>query len=131
MDRKNQGQNHRPTARSPKRLTFRSGSDFFKVKRKRPSVKVKRLVSPWATAAPRFGHASPPYPVKFWHSRVVQYRRACTSSSRYSAKNGTGRIYHSSPLIKPLLPGHSNNVTLKVLEPSLTSMTASPYVMTS
>ena len=31
---------------------------------KRTSVKVKRLVAPWAAAAPHFGHASPPSPVK-------------------------------------------------------------------
>ena len=61
---KNQGQNHRPSARPPKRLTFKSGSDFCKVKRKRPSLKVKRLVVPWATAHPRFGRASAPTPVE-------------------------------------------------------------------
>ena len=61
---KNQGQNHRPSARPPKRLTFKSGSDFCKVKRKRPSLKVKRLVVPWATAPPRFGQASAPTPVE-------------------------------------------------------------------
>ena len=66
---KNQGQNHRPSARPPKRLTFKSGSDFCKVKRKRPSLKVKRLVVPWATAPPRFGRARAPTPVGFWRSR--------------------------------------------------------------
>ena len=35
-----------PSHGQPKRLTFKSGSDFFEVKRKRPSVKVKRLVRP-------------------------------------------------------------------------------------
>ena len=63
---KNQGRLYRTSPRTSKRLTFRSGSDFSEVKRKRPSVKVKRLVSPWATAAPRFGHSSPPYPVYYW-----------------------------------------------------------------
>ena len=67
---KNQGQNHRPSARPPKRLTFKSGSDFCKVKRKRPSLKVKRLVVPWATAAPRFGRARAPSPVWLWRSRT-------------------------------------------------------------
>ena len=67
---KNQGQNHRPSARPPKRLTFKSGSDFCKVKRKRPSLKVKRLVVPWATAPPRFGRALAPSPVKGRRSRT-------------------------------------------------------------
>ncbi len=67
---KNQGQNHRPSARPPKRLTFKSGSDFCKVKRKRPSLKVKRLVVPWATAPPRFGRARAPIPVGFGRSRT-------------------------------------------------------------
>ena len=66
---KNQGQNHRPSARPPKRLTFKSGSDFCKVKRKRPSLKVKRLVVPWATAPPRFGRAHAPNPVEVWRTR--------------------------------------------------------------
>ena len=43
---KNQGRLHRASPRLSKRLTFRSGSDFCKVKRKRPSVKVKRLAIP-------------------------------------------------------------------------------------
>ena len=38
----------------PKRLTFRSGSDFSEVKRKRPSVKVKRLVRPLGDRFPAF-----------------------------------------------------------------------------
>ena len=67
---KNQGQNHRPCARPPKRLTFKSGSDFCKVKRKRPSLKVKRLVAPWATAAPRFGRARAPSPGEGRRSRT-------------------------------------------------------------
>ena len=72
---KDQGQNHRPSARPPKRLTFKSGSDFCKVKRKRPSMKVKRLVVPWATAPPRFGWARAPIPVGLWrfHPRYVRF----------------------------------------------------------
>ena len=43
---KDQGQNHRPCTRPPKRLTFKSGSAFGECKRKRPSLKVKRLAIP-------------------------------------------------------------------------------------
>ena len=71
---KNQGQNHRPDARPPKRLTFKSGSAFGECKRKRPSLKVKRLVVPWATAAPRFGRAHAPNPVGCRRSRARHYR---------------------------------------------------------
>ena len=38
----------------PKRLTFKSGGDFSEVKRKRPSVKVKRLVRPLGNRCPAF-----------------------------------------------------------------------------
>ena len=55
---KNQGRLNRSSPRMPKRLTSRSGSDFCEVKRKRPSVKVKRLVIP-CPASPHGGHASP------------------------------------------------------------------------
>ena len=40
---KNQGRLHRSSSRLSKRLTIKLGSDFCKVKRKRPSLKVKRL----------------------------------------------------------------------------------------
>jgi len=56
---KNQGRLNRTSPRLPKRLTSRSGSDFCEVKRKRPSVKVKRLVIP-CRASPHGAHASPP-----------------------------------------------------------------------
>ena len=46
----------------PKRLTFRSGSDFFEVKRKRPSVKVKRLVRPLGDRFPAFWPLLPAQP---------------------------------------------------------------------
>jgi hypothetical protein len=55
---KNQGRLNRSSPRLPKRLTSKSGSDFCEVKRKRPSVKVKRLVSP-CRASPHGGRASP------------------------------------------------------------------------
>ncbi len=71
---KDQGQNHRPSARPPKRLTFKSGSAFEECKRKRPSLKVKRLVVPWATAAPRFGQAPAPSPVGFGRSQARHFR---------------------------------------------------------
>ena len=43
---KDQGRLHRTSPRLSKHLTFKSGSDFCKVKRKRPSLKVKRLAIP-------------------------------------------------------------------------------------
>ena len=43
---KDQGRLYRTYPRVSKRLTFKSGSVFFEYKRKRPSVKVKRLVIP-------------------------------------------------------------------------------------
>jgi len=43
-----------PPHGQPKRLTFSSGSDFSEVKRKRPSVKVKRLVRPLGNRCPAF-----------------------------------------------------------------------------
>jgi hypothetical protein len=55
MNRRIKAKTIGPPHGQPKRLTFKSGGDFSEVKRKRPSVKVKRLVRLWATAAPRFG----------------------------------------------------------------------------
>jgi len=43
-----------PPHGQPKRLTFKSGSDFFEVKRKCPSLKVKRLVRPLGDRCPAF-----------------------------------------------------------------------------
>ena len=79
---KDQGQNHRPCTRPPKRLTFKSGSAFRECKRKRPSLKVKRLVVPWATAAPRFGRARAPIPVSLWrsHTRCPLFSLPCLTT---------------------------------------------------
>ena len=46
----------------PKRLTFKSGSDFYEVKRKRPSLKVKRLVRPLGDHCPAFWPCLPAQP---------------------------------------------------------------------
>ena len=46
----------------PKRLTFRSGSAFCEGKRKRPSVKVKRLVRPLGDRFPAFWPCLPALP---------------------------------------------------------------------
>ena len=43
---KDQGRLHRTSPRLSKRLTFKSGSAFRECKRKRPSLKVKRLAIP-------------------------------------------------------------------------------------
>ena len=96
---KNQGQNHRPSARSPKRLYFflsfpldrkgpkdqgrhhrsfprpskclthRSWSAFSEGKRQAPIREGQALSQPFANASPHVGRASAPNPVKSRYSR--------------------------------------------------------------
>jgi len=51
-----------PSHGLPKRLTFKSGSAFCKGKRKRPSMKVKRLVRPLGNRCPAFWPLLPAQP---------------------------------------------------------------------
>jgi hypothetical protein len=66
----------------PKRLTFKSGSAFFECKRKRPFLKVKRLVRPLGKRFPAFWPCLPAQPGlvlanPFHYYQTSSQRRHC------------------------------------------------------
>ena len=67
-----------------------------------PSVKVKRLVAPWASAAPHFGHASPPSPVKGWRfctQWAMLWALAVIAASEPQSPKRQGHIHHLQLLL--------------------------------
>ena len=95
---KSQGQNHRPAAQSPNRLTFRSGSDFCEVKRQAPLRENQAVSRPLGNRCPAFWPCLPAQPslvLAFPHSVGLAAMSSLRGPVWWHGIYGCGSLHHS------------------------------------